>query len=244
MVFNLRDRRREAELMDDPRLPESVHVSALRGLARINLASGTVASLWPTIAAMARAKDPGSRLSVLDVACGGGDVITSLTRRANRHGIALDAAGCDISEVALRYAASRADAGGVAVKFWRFDALTDPLPRRYDIITTSLFLHHLEHDDIVALLKKLSANAECLLITDLLRGRRGYALAWLGTRFLSTSRIVHVDGMRSLRAALTLPEARRFAAETHLENVEFRTVWPRRFMLTWKRSKDGDRHAV
>ncbi len=244
MVSKLRTRRREAELMDDPGLPESAHVSALRGLARINFVSRTVASLWPTIAAMAKAKRPGSRLSVLDLACGGGEVIIGLTRRADRHCFALDATGCDVSEVALRNAASRADAKGVAVKFRRFDALTGPLPRHYDIITTSLFLHHLGNEDIVALLKRLSANAECLLMTDLLRGRRGYALAWLGTHCLSTSRIVHVDGMRSLRAALTLFEARQLATEAGLDKAEFRTVWPRRFLMTWNRSKDGDRHAA
>lgn len=121
------------------------------------------------------------------------------------------------------------------MRFFRLDVLTEPLAKRYDVITISLFLHHLTDTQIVTLLNTLAAHADHLIISDLIRSRTGYGLALLGTRLLSGSRIVHVDGLKSVRAALTLPEAQALAAAAGLNNARFERRWPHRFLLTWSR---------
>ena len=51
--------------------------------------------------------------------------------------------------------------------------------------------------DVVRLLKGMAAKARCLVIVDdLIRSRLGYAMAWIGTRLLSRSWVVHHDGPR------------------------------------------------
>jgi 2-polyprenyl-3-methyl-5-hydroxy-6-metoxy-1,4-benzoquinol methylase len=227
-------RRLEGELMDDPALAAHAHHAALQGLQRINRASRTAASLWPRIARILAAR-PGASASLLDVACGGGDVAIALSRRARRHGFALTVQGCDISDTALQHAALDASHAGEPVKFFRADALNDPLPQRYTFIISTLFLHHLGNAQIVALLRKLAANADHLLVSDLIRGPAGYTLAWMGTRLLSRSPIVHEDGLRSVRAALTPDEARTLANEAGLHDARFERHWPRRFLMTWSR---------
>jgi 2-polyprenyl-3-methyl-5-hydroxy-6-metoxy-1,4-benzoquinol methylase len=235
MIASLAQRRLEGELMDDPAVDADAHVAALRGLRRINRVSRTAATLWPSIARIAQAHRGGGTLSLLDVATGGGDVPLSLWRRARRHGLALDIDACDISETALRFAAAEAARAGAPVRFFRLDVLTEPLAKRYDVITTSLFLHHLTDTQIVALLNTLAAHADHLVISDLIRSRSGYGLAFLGTRLLSGSRIVHVDGLKSVRAALTLSEAHALAAAAGLNDAVFERRWPRRFLMTWSR---------
>jgi 2-polyprenyl-3-methyl-5-hydroxy-6-metoxy-1,4-benzoquinol methylase len=212
MIASLAQRQLEGELMDDPGVDAHVHVAALRGLRRINRVSRTAAALWPPLVRIAGARRGGA-LSLLDIATGGGDAAISLWWRARRRGLALHVDACDISRTALRFAASGAARAGAPVRFFRLDVLSEPPPARYDVITATLFLHHLTDAQIVALLRTLAAHADHLLISDLIRSRAGYCLASIGTRLLSGSPIVHTDGLRSVRAALTVPEARALAAQ-------------------------------
>jgi 2-polyprenyl-3-methyl-5-hydroxy-6-metoxy-1,4-benzoquinol methylase len=232
MFTSLLHRQLEGELMDAADIDHQTHLTALRGLRRINVASRTAAALWPCIQRLAEAGSD-RPLTLLDIATGGGDVAIELARRARRAGIALEVEACDISPTALHVANEAARRQGVAVRCFRWDARTESLPRRYDIVTSTLFLHHLDDHEIVALLHQLSHQADHLLISDLLRSRLGYGLAYLGTRLLSSSAVVHEDGMRSVRAALTLPEARRLAGEAGLSGASFRGHWPSRFLMQW-----------
>lgn len=234
MTRRLAHRRLEGELMDDPRLEAHAHDHALRGLRRINRASRTAAVLWSPIARIARAH-PQRTLSVLDIATGGGDLPIALRRRARRRQLAMDVHGCDISADAIGYARAGAVRARVPVQFFCADVLADELPGRYDIIVASLFLHHLGDEQVVALLRKLADYADHVLISDLIRCRAGYALAYVGTRLLSRSPIVRIDGMRSVRAAFTITEARGLAARAGLANVRFERRWPSRFLMSWHR---------
>ncbi|HEX6613168.1 MAG TPA: methyltransferase domain-containing protein [Rhodanobacteraceae bacterium] len=235
-------RRLEGELMDDPALAVQAHHAALRGLQRINRASRTAATLWPRIARILSAR-PGANASLLDVACGGGDVAIEIARRARRQAFTLQVQGCDVSDTALKHAAVEASHAGERVQFIHADVLTEALPQHYTFITSTLFLHHLGDAQIVALLRKLAASADHLLVSDLIRGPAGYTLAWLGTRLLSRSPVVHEDGLRSVRAALTLDEARALADEAGLRDAHFERHWPRRFLMTWSRQPDAS-HAA
>jgi 2-polyprenyl-3-methyl-5-hydroxy-6-metoxy-1,4-benzoquinol methylase len=166
--------------------------------------------------------------------------VLDLARRASRCGYTLDAQGCDISDTAVQHATDCARHLRVPVGFFKADVLSDPLPRRYTVITCSLFLHHLEDAQIQALLRKLAAHTDHLIVSDLIRGRVGYALAWCGTLLLSTSHVVHEDGLRSVRAALTLPEARVLADAAGLRGARFRRCWPQRFLMTWSAGPGRD----
>lgn len=226
--------------MDDPMLDAHDHARALAGLRRINAMSRTAATLWSLIARIARAHPPGRVLSVLDVATGGGDLPIALSRRARRHGLALEVEGCDISEEAIHCARAAANRAGEPVRFFRTDAVEDELPGHYDIITSSLFLHHLSDAQVITLLRKVAAGADHVLVSDLIRNRTGYALAWIGTRALSRSAIVRIDGLRSVRAALTVGEICSLAAQAGLDDARVETRWPSRFLLSWHREDPTD----
>src|SRR5438270_878835 len=100
---------------------------------------------------------------------------------------------------------------GAEVRFFQADVLREPLPSGYDAVISSLFLHHLTEEQAVALLRRMGAAGRIVLVNDLVRSRPGYLLAWLGTRLLSRSEVVHFDGQRSVEGAFTPVEARRLA---------------------------------
>ncbi|MGL4552637.1 MAG: methyltransferase domain-containing protein [Gemmataceae bacterium] len=208
--------------MDQPGLDPAEHGRALDALARVNLLSLTASTLAATLARFQH--DAGlSTLRVLDVACGGGDIVRALARPG------WSVAGCDISPTAVAHAASR---GG---EFFVHDALGAALPAGYDAVVCSLFLHHLGEEQVVALLRRFAASgARFVAVSDLDRCRAGLWSAYLITRLITRSPVVHYDGPVSVRAAFTPAEARCLAVRAGLRGARVERSWPFRWLLTWR----------
>jgi SAM-dependent methyltransferase len=222
-------------MIDQPDLDATRHQHALRGLERINWWSRSARVLWPPIRALAGHHN-NLPLRVLDIATGAGDVPIRLWHRAQRSGVKLQLAGCDRSPRAIEYAQARAESGKAGVAFFRADALAGTLPADFDVVTCSLFLHHLDEGLAVDLLRRLAAIARrAVLVNDLVRSRTGYALAWIGTRVLTTSPVVHADGPRSVESAFTLAEALDLAERAGLRGAAVARRWPCRYLLQWHR---------
>ena len=225
----LAHRDRQPELMDDPALDPAEHRRALAGLARINRWSGSAKLLWPPIRDLARQLN--RPLCILDVATGSGDVPLSLLDRAKREGITLDITGCDLSPLAIDEARSR---GGNAT-FRTLDVLNEPLPGGFDVVTCSLFLHHLDEPDVVTVLRAMAAAGSLVLVSDLVRSRFNLLQVWVAARLLSRSRVVHVDGPLSIRGAFTVAEMRRLAEHAGLTGATVQSKFPCRMLLTWRK---------
>src|SRR5262249_52480431 len=180
----LATRNRHPELMDQPGLDAKAHGAALRSLAWVNWFSNTSLMIWRQIRKVAR--EPGSPRPIrhLAVACGGGDVAQRLARRAQRAGIPAHVDGCDINAVAIAHAREAAPGWKTRnVSFFQHDALRDPFPDGYDVITSSLFLHHLDNAEAEQMLRSMASAASRLVVnSDLRRSRLGYALASIGGR--------------------------------------------------------------
>lgn len=242
MAMDLRTRHRVPERMDDPALDEAAQVSALRGLQRINWLSRSAAIVWPPIRDLARTMPVGARpLRVLDIATGAGDVPIGLWRRAVRAGWPMEMAGCDLSPGAVRHARQQATRASAPVHFFQLDALRQELPRGYDVLICSLFLHHLDNGEAAELLGKLSVAARHLvLVNDLRRDGLGWLLAWSCPRLLTASPVVHSDAVLSVRAAFTLAEMRELAVRAGLAGATIGPRWPRRFLLCWRKRDLGE----
>jgi 2-polyprenyl-3-methyl-5-hydroxy-6-metoxy-1,4-benzoquinol methylase len=213
------------ELMDDPALPAAEHQAALAALARINRLSAVARSLWPLLEAEAPAR-------VLELGSGSGDIALALARRAARSGVELELCGSDLSERAVARAKAAAGRSGLPVEFIRLDALAMALPE-HDVLICTLLLHHFDEDDASRLLTTMGRAARKLVIvSDLDRSLPGLALAWLGTRLLSRSRVAQIDGSRSVRAAFRPGEALQLARDAGLPSPRVARVWPCRWLLT------------
>jgi len=229
---DLGSRSRRPELMDEVDLEPERHVRALRALARINAVSRSAARIWSELE---RLEAAGQSLRVLDVACGGGDVLLRLARRARDEGRQMELEGCDTSAVAVAHARAEAESLGLDARFFRRDVLEAGLPTGYDVFCSSLFLHHLEESRAVSLLGDMSRKARRLVVVqDLRRTRFGDLLAWLGTRTLTRSGVARTDGPRSVQAAFTLDEVRGLARRAGMDEARLSPCWPQRFLLVWR----------
>src|SRR5262249_38140647 len=137
---------------------------------------------------------------------------------------------------AVQFAGEQASPRALPVRFFTLDALSDEIPSGFDAIVSSLFLHHLDEQQAVGLLKRIKDKAAALImINDLLRGPIEYAMAWAGCRLLSRSPVVRHDGPVSVRAGFTIREVRNLAGQSGLEGAKLTRHWPGRFLLSWSR---------
>jgi 2-polyprenyl-3-methyl-5-hydroxy-6-metoxy-1,4-benzoquinol methylase len=156
---------------------------------------------------------------------------------ARRAGVHLEIHGLDASPRAVEFAARRAAAEQAAIHFSVLDVLTGPLPGGFDVVTCSLFLHHLAEEQGVLLLQAMAkATQHIVLVNDLRRCGSGLALAHLAAWTLTGSGVVRVDGARSVRAAFTVVEAAALARAAGLKGAIVERRWPFRFLLSWQRS--------
>ena len=235
-LTQLTERHRQAELMDEPSLDVSEHARALKGLRRVNWWSRSAAIVQSDLRQLAAGCSVERPLRLLDVACGGGDVTAAITRWTRLAGLPVRVSACDISPTALEIARHQAGSAGESIEFFQHDLLQQPLPAEFDVVMCSLFLHHLEEPDAVRVLRSMSAAAtRAVLVNDLIRSRSGYLLAILGTRLLSRSRIMHVDGPLSVAGAFTPREALQLCEQVGLQGATISRHWPQRFLLTWRR---------
>jgi len=219
--------------MDDPTLDEGRHRCALRGLSRLNRLSGSTRIVWPSILAVGRVRS--RPLRIMDLACGAGDVPLGLWRRARRAGIDVEIHGVDFSPRAVRFARERAEQAGAPLSFQVGDVLNEPLPTDFDVLLCSLFLHHTNEEEAVLLLTRMRRAARhIVLVNDLLRSDRGLLLAYVASRLLTSSSVVHVDAPRSVRAAFTVDEMRDLARRARMHGAEVSRRWPLRLLLSWK----------
>ncbi len=232
---------RQPELMDDPALSEAEHLEALTALGRINALSCTATQLAVAVADISQGHMP---LTVVDVACGGGDVTLDLAGRLARgmqEDGELNVVGIDISERAIDRARAVAASRDVSAEFIVRDIGATGCPP-CDVAVSSLFLHHLDDGQAVAVLKSMAGAARFgIVVSDLIRSRLGLAMAMLGTTLLARSRVARVDGPMSVRAARTPQEYRHLLDAAGLPAATVRRTWPERVILAWSRFDHPER---
>lgn len=229
-------RDRQPEWMDEPALDANAHRRALFGLRRINHVSRTASQIGRPIARLAR-KTSGRPLRVLDLACGGGDVLIACARRFRSLRLNVELHGVDRSETAIQIARQLAQQARLeGVQFSRLDVLRDAIPRDYDVVMSTLFLHHLAEPDAGRLLQGMAEAArQAVLVDDLLRSRSAFGMAWIACRVLTRSPIVRMDGPLSVRAAFTLDELHRMFDRAGLANATYERHWPARVLIQWSK---------
>jgi SAM-dependent methyltransferase len=227
-------RRLEPEILDQPGLDSQRHVQALRGLERINLLSLSGYTFRKPIREFSL-RHSGRAFRLLDLASGAGDTPIQLKRWADNCGIPLEVHGCDISPISVEYAQDRALASQTDVPFFVHDAVRDGIPDGFDIVTCSLFLHHLRDETIRDVLRSAARNTRLILVSDLIRGWPGLLLAHAVCRVITWSDVVHNDGPLSVAASFTMEEFRGLAAAAGLQGYSIAWQWPFRFLFTWTR---------
>src|SRR5580692_10934145 len=136
-------------------------------------------------------------LHIVDVGSGGGDLLRQIARWARRRGVAVQLTGIDLNPYAARVAAESTPKE-LGIEWVTGDALEYRPKKPVDIVVSSLLAHHLEDEEIVALLRWMEASVQIgWFINDLERSEWSSRMfGWVRWHWL-----VRHDGPVSFRRA-------------------------------------------
>lgn len=209
------------ELLDGPLTDEAALIGTLTDLRRVNRWLGGSAISARAVDALLEPSV--SRVSLLDVGTGGADIPIHLVRRFARTGRSLAVLGVDAREEVLAAARTLHPRlpESTAIELAVTDGRSLPYPDgSFDIVHSSLLMHHLEPRDAVAFLRESRRVARRgVIVNDLVRAR----LHWVVARVLFTlgtrNPLSRHDGPVSVQRSYTRVELRALLAAAGLHPV-------------------------
>ncbi len=193
MPASLAERLDAAELMDDPALDAATYRAVLDDLARVNRLTF---AYRPTLAFLHRAARGQSRLRVLDVGFGDGDMLRRIARWSVRHGVAAELAGIDLNPRSQAIAAAKPSPVPIRYLAGDYAALAG---EGFDCVISSLVAHHMTPGQLVAFLHFMEREARLgWFVNDLHRHRLAHAAWPLLASTMGWHRIVRLDGHTSI----------------------------------------------
>lgn len=239
MRFDRRRRILAPEKMDAEPAPAA---DLARCLGDLEWLSRLTLGYRPTLAYLDRAlaaAPPGAELSILDVACGGGDMLRVLRRWGERRGVRLRLAGIDHDPRIVAAARARTPQAA-CIDYVVGDVFAAGL--RADYVISALFAHHLDDDRAARLIAWMRARARRgWLLSDLHRHAVPYWFLRVVPPLLRLHRFVRHDApvsvARGWRGAELLALAD--AAGVPAEAVRLRWHAPFRWTLEGRAAEGG-----
>lgn len=148
---------------------------------------------------------PATPLRILDIGCGGGDVLRRLVRRSRRDGFDVSATGID-PDARLLHVAQSTPMSGVTFHE-RTSRDLAMRGERYDLVISNHLMHHLDDVGLAGLFADSEVLAGSLsLHSDIARGRGAYVGYAVGAAPIAAGSYLRVDGLRSIRRSYTASE--------------------------------------
>jgi ubiquinone/menaquinone biosynthesis C-methylase UbiE len=197
-----------SELLDGELEPRLL-AGNLRDLARLNRYLGGTDLSWR---ALLRTQPERAPIRLLDVGTGAADLPAGLLRRAAADRLQLAIEATDIRPEIMAIARQRTTGvPNLTLRLTQPGDLAYP-DHAFDIVHSSLLMHHLEPPQAQAMLGRMARVARrAVIVNDLRRGGRWWLAAWLLAHLATGNRYTRHDAPLSVRRAYQPAEVARMA---------------------------------
>lgn len=170
-------------------------------------------------------------VSVVDVGCGSGDMLSRIARLFRKDKIQLALTGIDANPNIIAYAQQQHDRA--CIRFLCENILDEEFRnKKFDVVLATLFLHHFSNEKLVDILRSLHQQVQIgIVINDLHRHPLAYySIKWL-TRLFSRSSMVKFDAPLSVLRGFTRSELIQLLNEAGITNFRLAWKWAFRWQI-------------
>ena len=237
IVPAFREREHQDELMDHPDTGQAEFEVALQDIQWVTRHLGGIRVLLQQVAAILNSQRQ-RRFRILVLGTGSADIPIALVEWAREQHIALELTAVDIHPFAVQ-SATRQALPYPEISVLQGDALhTGFEAGAFDVVISSMFMHHLDNDKAIQLLREMDRMSQLgLVINDLER----HPMAWLGITLLGMltgkGRLFRNDAPLSVRRGFTQEEAWQLVHQAGLTGAQVIGQSP--FRLVIRQIKDG-----
>jgi 2-polyprenyl-3-methyl-5-hydroxy-6-metoxy-1,4-benzoquinol methylase len=221
-------RSNEPELMDDFSMKGDLLRDTLDKLGKINKWLGGNHVTLDGIKKLLKNQSKDKLITIIDLGCGHGEILRLIGDYGRQEGYKFKLIGIDANQDAIDYATELSQ-DYEELTFENIDIFSEEFhDLDYDVVLSTLFLHHFNQDEIHNLLKIITSRAKLgIVVNDLHRNKVAYGLFKLLSLVISNHMIVQ-DGLTSILRAFKRDELESISKQLNLKS-QIRWKWAFRY---------------
>lgn len=231
MASRFAHRSYEAEEMDDLEYGGPIMDQTLRELETINTLLG---GNHVTINGLNRlvAKKNVSRLKIVDIGCGGGDMLKLVAQWARKKHLDVELIGVDANPHVIKFA-KKNTSHYQEIAYQSINIFSEAFRKiNADIFISTLFTHHFTEQELIVLFSQLKKQANIgFVINDIHRHWFAYhSIKWL-TRLFSKSTMVQNDAAVSVSRSFLKKELQHILHHSQCTQFTLKWMWAFRWQI-------------
>lgn len=226
-------RSNETELMDDLESSGEVIGQTLRELETINKwLGGNHVTINGLDMLMQKTKAEARNLTIVDLGCGGGDMLMLIADWARKRKQSIQLIGIDANPNIVDFARSNT-AAYPEISYKAINIFSEEFSSlRYDIATSTLFTHHFKDEELTALFNTIKTQASVgMVINDLHRHWFAYHSIKLLTAAFSRSEMVRNDAAVSVLRSFHKKEIEEILRKSNISHYSIQWMWAFRWQI-------------
>ena len=230
MFVNTKQRSSQSEIMDDLTLEGDLLRKTLGQLELINRWLGGHRPTVQAVKKMIRKLPDNQEITIVDVGCGGGDLLRVLAEFGRKNHRKFKLIGIDANAFTVNYARQMSQNYSEIDYFTQnvFSAEFSELD--YDLILLNLFLHHFKDEEILELIALMTQKARLgIVVNDLQRSELTYHLFRLVCLLISNP-MARDDGLTSILRGFKKEDLVRYSKKLNLKNYVVKWKWAFRYL--------------
>jgi 2-polyprenyl-3-methyl-5-hydroxy-6-metoxy-1,4-benzoquinol methylase len=230
LLVNTTYRSEAEEIMDDLDYNGPILHDALDKLAKINQWLGGNKVTINGLAKVLKNHPKNQLIVIIDLGCGGGDMLREVSRFGKKYGYQFQLIGIDANQHTIAYAKMRSE-GYDNIEYKTIDIFSEAFyTLKFDLVLTTLFFHHFKDNELVSFLKPVLKKAKLgVVVNDLHRHKLAYYLFKLLCMTIKNKTIVE-DGLTSVLRGFKRQELVEISQQL---DTNYQIQWKWAFRFQW-----------